>query len=50
MIDETNYEDAISEGVRILKTFGQLNLLNSSEVLTKIKNENLLAITESYFK
>ncbi len=43
------FEDIISEGVRILKTFGKLELLNKEEILDKIKNPNLKALTESYF-
>ncbi len=46
----TAYEDVISESIRVLKTFGQLNLVNKDEILHKIKNENLRIMTESYFK
>lgn len=46
----TEFEDVVSEGVKILKTFGKLNLIQKDEILNKIKNKHLKAITESYFK
>ena len=45
----TEFEDVISEGVKILKTFGKLELIGKEEILNKIKNQNLKALTESYF-
>ncbi len=50
IIANTEFEDVISEGVKILKTFGKLELIGKEEILNKIKNQNLKAITESYFK
>lgn len=50
VITNTEFEDVISEGVKILKTFGRLDLVQKEQVLGKITNENLKAITESYFK
>lgn len=46
----TEFEDVISEGVKILKTFGRLELIQKEQVLNNLKNENLKAITESYFQ
>ncbi|MCX4275284.1 MAG: hypothetical protein OSJ27_05840 [Candidatus Gastranaerophilales bacterium] len=49
IIANTEFEDVISEGVKILKTFGKLELIGKEEILNKIKNQNLKALTESYF-
>jgi len=45
----TEFEDVISEGTKILKNFGRLNLINKEEILNKINNAPLKALTESYF-
>lgn len=46
---KTQFEDVISEGTKVLKTFGKLSLLEKDCILDKIKNENLKTLTESYF-
>lgn len=48
-ITATHFEDIISEGTKVLKIFGRLELVQKEDVLNKIKNENLKALTESYF-
>ena len=45
----TEFEDVISEGIKVLKTFGRLSLVEKECILNKIKNENLKTLTESYF-
>lgn len=47
-VNEKDDEEIISEGIKVLKTIGQINLIDKS-ITDKIKNENLKAITLSYF-
>ena len=48
-VSNTDFEDIISEGIKILKTFGKIDLIEKETILDKIKNQNLKALTESYF-
>lgn len=45
----TKYEDLISEGIKVLKAFNRLNLIQKDEILTKLKNENIKAIVLDAF-
>lgn len=49
-INTTPYEDVISEGVKVLKTFNKLSLLGKDQILEKLNNENLKALVISYFE
>lgn len=49
VVQNTEYEDLIAEGIKVLKAFGALNLILKDEILSKIKNENIKAIILSTF-
>lgn len=48
-INSTDFEDVISEGVKVLKTFNKLELINKENIIQKLNNENIRAIVKSYF-
>lgn len=48
VVTDTDEEEIISEGIRVLKNLGAIDLVNK-EIAEKIKNENLKALTLSYF-
>ncbi len=48
-IEKTQYEDVISEGIKVLKSFNRLDLIQKDETIAKLKNENIKAIILSTF-
>ncbi len=49
VINTTEYEDVIAEGIRVLKSFNDLYDIKKDEILKKIKNENIKAIISNAF-
>ncbi len=48
-IEVSVFEDVIAEGIRTLKVFGKLDIVNKDAIITKVQNENLKALITSYF-
>lgn len=43
------FEDIVAEGIKVLKIFGKLDIINKDEIIDKIQNQNLKALVISYF-
>ncbi len=49
IVNATEHEDVIAEGIKILKVFDGLSQIKKDEILNKIENENIKAIVLSAF-